>query len=100
MDTTPSIIMKTHELLLYIIPQLEKLPRTQKFILGDRVENKALHLYDLFIESFYSRGKEKLGLLQESNLVIEQIRLLVRLLYDLKYINLHKYEVFSNKIMK
>lgn len=37
MATSDNVLTKLHDLLLYIIPQLAKFPRDQKFILGDRI---------------------------------------------------------------
>jgi len=46
-----------------IIPQLEKFPRNQKFLLGDRIENHILDLLELFIKAFYSPKNHKVNLL-------------------------------------
>lgn len=37
MAESDNILTKLHELLLYVIPQLGKFPRDQKFVLGDRI---------------------------------------------------------------
>jgi hypothetical protein len=35
-----NVLTKIHDLLLYSIPQLARMPRDQKFLLGDRIETK------------------------------------------------------------
>ena len=98
MASNETIIAKTHDFLRYMIPQLEKLPRNQKFLLGDRIENHILDLLELFIEAFYSTRSQKAELLRSANLKLEMLRHLVRLCFEMKYFNVHKYEVISKSI--
>jgi hypothetical protein len=42
MAESDNILTKLQDLLLYLIPQLNKFPRDQKFVLGDRTETKLL----------------------------------------------------------
>ena len=53
-------ITKLYDYLLWMIPKLEKFPRSQKFILADRIEGLALDILDLLIEAAYSRKKDDL----------------------------------------
>ena len=93
-----SIITKTYDFLLYLIPQLSRFPRDQKFILGDRIQILTMDILDLFIEAFYSPNQQKLKVLADANMKLEKLRYLIRLSHDLKLINVHRYEVFSEKI--
>ncbi|MBE9580904.1 MAG: hypothetical protein IMF18_04720 [Proteobacteria bacterium] len=51
-------ITKLYDLLLWMVPKLEKFPRSQKFLLADRIENLMLDILDLLIDAAYSRNKE------------------------------------------
>lgn len=51
-------ITKLYDLLLWMVPKLEKFPRSQKFLLADRIENLMLDILDLLIDAAYSRKKE------------------------------------------
>src|SRR5208283_662231 len=42
MAESDNILTKLQDLLVYLIPQLNKVPRDQKFVLGDRIETKLL----------------------------------------------------------
>jgi hypothetical protein len=64
-------------LLVYLIPQLNKFPRDQKFVLGDRIETKLLDVQEDCLRAYYSRDKR--GHLLEANLQLEVARHLVRL---------------------
>jgi len=39
-----SALTRTYDLLLWIIPALEKFPKSQKFLLGDRIETLLLDI--------------------------------------------------------
>ncbi len=86
----------TYDFLLYLIPQLSKYPRDQKFVLGDRIETLALDILDDLIMAYYSR--EKLKTLEKANLKLERLRFLIRLSHDLKLLSNQKYGVISQKI--
>lgn len=85
-----------YDFLLYLIPQLSKYPRDQKFLLGDRIETLALDILDDFIVAYYS--KQKIERLRDANLKLERLRYLIRLSHDLKLISNKRYGVISNKI--
>ena len=49
MAESDNILTKLQDLLLYLIPQLNKFPRDQKFVLGDRIENKLLDGFKVMV---------------------------------------------------
>ena len=74
----------------WLIPTLDKLPRSQKFLLGDRMQGTALDVLERLIEATYSKAREQhLG---EANLGIEKLRFLFRICVELHYIDLRRYE--------
>ncbi len=58
-------LTRTYDLLLWIIPQLEKFPKSQRYLLGDRIENRMLDIMDLIINAVYT--KNKTSILKEAN---------------------------------
>jgi len=40
----PAVIADMHSFLHWLIPTVEKFPRSQRFVLGDRIENLALDM--------------------------------------------------------
>ena len=62
-----NILTKLQDLLLYLIPQLNKFPRDQKFVLGDRIETKLLDVQEFCPRAYYGRDKRGhlLGLAQD-----------------------------------
>ena len=86
-------LTRTYDLLLWMIPQLEKFPKSQRFLLGERIETLLLDIMDLIIHAVYTR--DKTSFLKEANLQIEKLRYLIRLVKDLKYLSIKKYEYVS-----
>lgn len=96
MADTPQIITKLYDLLLYLIPQVSKFPRSQRYLLGERLESTSLDVLELLVEASYSR--EKSDLLRRANVKLEKARYYVRLCKDLKLIDYQRYQVFSKMI--
>jgi len=92
------VLIKIYDLLLYLIPQLEKFPRSQKFLLADRIETKVLDIQENLIEAYYTTAQQKLPVLQRTNLRLEQLRYLIRLSHDLKFFTHDRYGLLSEKI--
>ena len=72
------------------VPTVEKFPRRQKFLLGDRMQATALDVLERSIEATYSRDRR--GHLNAANLGIEKLRLLCRLAKDLGLSDQRRYE--------
>lgn len=96
MTGTPQIITKIYDLLLYLIPQISKFPRSQKYLLGDRLEIIILDVLEILLEATYSR--DKAPLLSKANIKLEKARYYVRLCKDLKLMDLQRYQVLSKMI--
>ncbi|MGH7599020.1 MAG: hypothetical protein ACREOI_21910 [bacterium] len=47
-----NILTLTYDFLVYLIPQLSKFPRDQKFNLGDRIQNLTHDILDDFIVAY------------------------------------------------
>lgn len=96
MHSEVDAITKLYDFLLWMIPKLEKFPRSQKFVLGDRIENLMLDILDLLIDAAYSGKKEQF--LKSANLKLEKLRYLIRLSKDLKLLNIKGYEFSARAI--
>lgn len=96
MAESDNILTKLQDLLVYLIAQLGKFPRDQKFVLGDRIETKVLEVQESCLRAYYSRDKR--GHLLEANLQMEVTRHLVRLAHALKLFSTHTYGVLAAKM--
>ena len=80
----------TYQLVLWLIPVLDAMPRRQKFQLGDRLQNSAIAVLDILIEAAYTR--DRAALLQRANLDLEKLRFWIRLSKDLRLLAFPQYE--------
>jgi len=94
-----NILTLTYDFLLYLIPQLSKFPRDQKFLLADRMQTLAHDILDDFISAYYSSfSREKLERLRLANVKLERLRYSIRLSHDLKLISNEKYGKLSERV--
>ena len=76
--------------LLWLVPTVERFPRSQKFLLGDRLQAIALDVLEALIEATYTRDRR--SLLARANLGLEKLRVLFRLATELRHLDLRRYE--------
>ena len=79
-----------YQFLLWLIPAIDKFPRAQKFVLGDRIETAALDVLDALIAATYTRGRDRM--LSDANLGLERLRFFMRLSNELRLIDNKRYE--------
>lgn len=102
-ESNSSIITKAYEFLKFAIPLLNKLPRSQKFTFGDRIQNFLSELLELLVEAYYAPKQDKLALLTKVNICLEKLRYYFRLGYELGYYNSSRYKelaTLTNEIGK
>ncbi|HEY5064038.1 MAG TPA: diversity-generating retroelement protein Avd [Xanthobacteraceae bacterium] len=87
---TGTAIEAHYQFLLWLLPAVEKFPRSRKFTLGDRIENAALNVLEALIEATYTRQRTQH--LQRANLGIEKLRFLIRIATDLRLLDARRYE--------
>lgn len=92
------IITKAFDLLKELIPTLEKLPRSQRFLLGDRIQNLTSDLLEAYLEAAYTAKAQKLPILQEQNIRLQKLRLFLRLGFELGHYNSKTYHRFAERL--
>lgn len=45
--------------MLWLVPAVEGFPRSQKFMLGDRIQSTALSVLEALIEATHSRSRDR-----------------------------------------
>ena len=89
-------ITRAYELVREMSARVDKLPRSRKFVLGDRILGNAYEVLDLLVEAKYTRDKARL--LDRANLTLERMRFQVRLCHDERHMSTRQYEVASRII--
>ena len=74
------IFEKTYELILWIYPRVNKFPKSQRFVLGQRIENTILRILEGIIEA--NQERNKLPYLKQTSVELDKLRILIRLSKD------------------
>lgn len=90
------IVQKTYDLIKWYVPILNRLPRTHRFQLGDRIVTGLYGLLEGLIVARYQR--DKLTQLQSLNSRLDVLRYQTRLLLDFELLSLKRYEYVSGLI--
>ncbi len=91
-----TIFEKTYELILWIYPTVNKFPKSQRFVLGQRIENTILKILEGIIEA--NQEKNKRPCLKIVSRELDKLRILIRIAKDLKFINIRQYGFVADKI--
>ena len=88
-ETGPALDLH-YRFILWLVPTLNRFPRAQRFLLGDRIQRTALDVLESLIEATYQRRRQPH--LARANLGIEKLRFLLRLAHDLRHLDRRRYE--------
>ena len=96
-QTEPAVVVqKAYDWALWIIPKVEKFPKSYRFSIGQTLVAASIELLMNLVDATYqSRNSGSLGAAVRE---VNQIRYLVRLAKDLRVINIDGYE-FGSKAM-
>ena len=89
-------VTKMHDVIKWLMPRVEEFKRSFKFTLGDRIIDLSLEILMLLVQAQYTRNK--LSLLNQSNMKLEQLRHLLRLCKDMELLSIRRYEYISREI--
>ena len=90
------IFQKMYEFLLWLYPAVKKFPKSEKYVLGERIEKTALNVMEGIIAS--NCEFDKTETLKKTNVELEKLRIFIRLAKDQKLLNFKKYELASKMI--
>ncbi len=86
----------TFRFLLWLVPAVEKFPRSQKFLLGDRIQTSAVDVLERLIEATYTKARS--DMLTAANLGVEKLRILFRLAAELRCLDTRRYEYAARSL--
>ncbi|MDO8482478.1 MAG: diversity-generating retroelement protein Avd [bacterium] len=90
------IFEKTYELILWIYPAVNKFPKSQRFVLGQQIENTVLNILKGIIQA--NSERVKLPYLKQVSVELDKLRIIIRLSKDMKFFAIRQYEFASVKI--
>ena len=88
-ETGPALELH-YRFILWLVPTLDRFPRAQRFLLGDRIQGTALDVLEALVEATYTRRRT--AHLARANLGVEKLRFLLRLAHDLRHLDSRRYE--------
>ncbi len=92
------IQQKIYDMMVYAYPVLAQFPKSEKFALAADIKRNMDILMERCIEA--KKKYFKKSTLQEMDVANEKIQVYIRLAFDLKYISMHRYRVWSDKLVE
>ena len=90
------VVGKTYDFALWLLPKVEKFPRSFRFSVGERLVSTILDLLVLLVEASYA--SEKAGALENAVKKANGLRYLLRLSKDLRLLSLDSYKFASGRL--
>jgi len=95
-DGTPLAVQKTYDFVLWLLPKVERFPRTHRFTVGERLTAHGLDLLTGVVEAAYARQKGEL--LEHASRKVNSTRYLLRMAKDLKLMSIDSYGFSADKL--
>ncbi len=90
------VYQKTYDFILWIYPAVNKFPKSQRFVLGQRIENKTLDLVQSIVIA--NSEREKTAALKKASVELDELRMLVRLSKDLCFLSVRQYGLAAERM--
>lgn len=84
------IYVRWYAFLGWLLDRTQGFPKNIRFTLSGRIDNLALDILEKIVEAAYTR--DKVPILKQANLMVEKLRVLLRLCYERQYLSTKSYE--------
>ena len=91
-------IQRTYDLIVWTLGHIESFSKTYRIPLGDRMQATMYDVLDLLIEAKYTRGEEKLALLNRVNILLERLRFQGRIACDKQCLSQQQHGHFAKLV--
>jgi four helix bundle protein len=92
------IFTRTYDFISWLLPLAEKFPRSQRFVITQRLQNAALNFQESIIEANSLRGALRAEKLRVADTELRKVRLYLRLCEKWKWMNAGQYHHVSRMI--
>jgi len=92
----PVVLMKWYRVVSWMLDRVDHFPKNQRFVFGQRLAERSIHVLELLVEVTWSQ--DKTALLTQANREMEVLRWLVRLAHDRKILTAKQYEAAAEGI--
>lgn len=84
----PPLLEKHQEFTVWVLAKVRKFPKDLRYSFGSHLAQNSLFIMDLLTEALYiGKGGKRNAVLQNISIRIEQLRIQLRMAYNLKLIN-------------
>lgn len=91
-DPESILIMRFQDFMLWLLPRLEAFPRSQRFLLAQKLLEQCYDCYARLIRARKVQVAARADVWLEADVILEQIRLSLRLAQETKCLTLAQYE--------
>lgn len=92
------IFTRTYDLLTWFLPLSESFPRSQRFVVTQRLQNAVLKFQELIIEANAVRGTNRTEKLRDADTELRKVRLYLRLCEKWEWISVGQYRHVSQMV--
>lgn len=92
------LYVRTYDLLLWLIPQVQKFPRAYRFTVSEHIQKLLISFQDHLITAGKMRGATRKTSLEEADIQLEKLRFWIRFARDKQLITLRQYEYVSRMV--
>lgn len=86
------IFTRTYDFITWLLPLSEKFPKSQRFVITQRLQNSALNFQELLIEANSLRGARRAEKLNLADAELRKTRLYLRLCEKWKWLTTGQYK--------
>ncbi len=87
--TQSPLLVKTYDFLKWLLPATEEFRKSQRFVMGQRLQQTAFRFYELTVEARHTRPND--ALLRQADAELDKLRAYLRLSHDLKLLGRGQY---------
>ncbi|MDR3573493.1 MAG: diversity-generating retroelement protein Avd [Anaerolineaceae bacterium] len=94
------IFTRTYDFITWLIPKTENFPRSQRFIVTERLQQAALSFQELLVEANAQRGLLRLEKLRCADTELRKVRLYLRLCEKWNWLTPNQYHHVSETVVE
>ena len=87
------IYQRHYDLILYATPVINRFPKSQRFVLGQQIQNCMVDIAKLIVEA--NKTRNRLPKLYQIDVELEKLRMLIRLAKDLRFLSVKQYGLIA-----
>lgn len=92
------IFTQTHQLLSWLLPQTERFPKSQRFVVTQRLQSALLDFQEAVFDANVRTGQQRLMHLEAADGHLHKLRLYLRLAHQWGWLNAGQFEHVSRMV--